>query len=183
MEPSISPVLLCLYRGDVAGAHALAAGRALDVFEAAALGAVERLRELLAAAPAAASARAPDGFGALGLAAYFRQADAVDVLLAAGAPVDEPSANEMRVTPLHSAAASRQLEIARRLVAHGANVDARQRHGFTPLHSAAHNGDLALVELLCAHGADRQARSDDGKRALDLAREAGHEAVARWLAS
>lgn len=83
----------------------------------------------------------------------------------------------MRVTPLHSAVAAGQLEIARWLVERGATVDARQQGGYTPLHSAAHGGHLPLVELLLAHGADRALRTDDGRKAADLARAADREDV------
>lgn len=177
MADEISPILARLYRGDRAGALALAeerarAGGALDVFEAAALGDADRVAALVAADAALVRARTPDGFSALGLAAFFAQPASARVLIDAGAPVDEPSANGMRVTPLHSAAAARQLEIARWLVERGASVDARQHGGYTALHAAAQNGDLPLVELLLAHGADRTLRTDDNKSAADFATDA-----------
>jgi ankyrin repeat protein len=60
----------------------------------------------------------------------------------------------MKVTPLHSAAAARQVAIARLLIAHGANVNAAQAEsGFTPLYEAAANGDLEFATLLLEHGA------------------------------
>jgi len=167
-----SDILACIYRGDLAQAQQLAVGRALDVFEAAALGDADRLTALLAGDHELARARAPDGFSALGLAAFFRQPACARILLDAGAAVDEPAANAMRVTPLHSAVAAGQLEIARWLLERGASVDARQQGGYTPLHAAAHNGQLPLVELLLAHGADRTLRTDGGQSAVDLATNA-----------
>src|ERR671927_17008 len=102
----MSDVLQAIYRGDAEEAERLAARRELDVFEAAALGRTERLRELLAADPAAANAWADDGFQPLGLASFFGHADAVRLLLAHGAEVNSASRNQMKVMPLHSAAAA-----------------------------------------------------------------------------
>ena len=169
MAAEPSPLLALVYRGDRDGALALAAGRTLDLFEAAALGDAARVRAILDADAAAARAHAPDGFSALGLAAFFGQPACARLLIDAGAPVDEPAANAMRVTPLHSAAAAGQVEIARWLLERGAAVDARQRGGYTALHAAAQNGDLPLVELLLAHGAARALRTADGKSAADFA--------------
>lgn len=171
MSSEPSPILARVYRGDLDGARALAAERPLDLFEAAALGDAARVAALLAEDPALVRTHAPDGFSALGLAAFFGQPACARLLIDAGAPVDEPAANAMRVTPLHSAAAAGQHEIARWLVERGAAVDARQHGGFTALHAAARNGNVALVELLLAHGADRELRSDDGQSAADFARD------------
>lgn len=164
-----SDILACVYRGDLDGARKIAATRPLDVFEAAALGDAARLTTLLAADRELVRARSSDGFSALGLAAFFGQPACARLLLDDGAPVDEPSDNQMRVTPLHSAAAAGQLDIARWLLERGAPVDARQHGGYTALHAAARNGDLPLVEVLLSHGADRTLRTDDGKSAADFA--------------
>lgn len=87
----------------------------------------------------------------------------------------------MRVQPLHSAAAGRQREICRMLIAAGADVDARQAGGFTPLHEAAQSGDPEMVELFLSAGADPTATTDDGKTPAAIAGEAGHLDVARRL--
>src|SRR6202008_2543160 len=68
--PPMSELLAALYRGeDVSGL--LAGDPELDVFEAAALGRVERLRELLDEDPSRANAFGNDGFQPLGLACFF----------------------------------------------------------------------------------------------------------------
>src|ERR1700745_716281 len=121
--PPTSPVLAALYERDTERARAAAAGRALDLFEAAALGDRARVGELLAADPAGAAAVAPDGFTALHLAAFFSaDAEIPRPRVAAGAPVSQPAANEMRVTPLHSAAAADAREFAAVLLEAGAEV-------------------------------------------------------------
>ncbi|HZN54286.1 MAG TPA: ankyrin repeat domain-containing protein [Candidatus Polarisedimenticolaceae bacterium] len=47
----------------------------------------------------------------------------------------------------------------------------------TPLHEAARSGHEKIVRLLLACGADPSARDRDGKTPLDLAIEAGHDAL------
>ena len=153
----MSDVLEAIYRGDAEEAERLAARRELDVFEAAALGRTERLRELLAAEPEAANAWADDGFQPLGLASFFGHTDAVRLLLAHGAEVNSASRNQMKVMPLHSAAAAQdpslRYEIAKLLLDAGADPNARQQDEYTPLMAADQHGDTRLRELLVAHGA------------------------------
>lgn len=178
----VSARMLALYVGRADLAQILAGvGPPLDAFEAAALGDEARLRERLDEQPSLVAARSADGFTALHLAAFFGREVAAALLLERGADPDAAALNPMRVTPLHSAVAARHCAIAARLLARGAQPNARQQEGWTPLHGAAHNGDAGTVELLLAHGADPRARHDGGKTAAELAREAGHEEIARAL--
>lgn len=155
----------------------------LDVFEAAALGRVERVRELLDADVELARAYAPDGFHPLGLAAFFRQPDVVRLLLERGADVDAVARNEqVRTTALQAAAASGDNQSARLLLDAGADVGVAQPGGGTALHAAAVNGNRELVELLLDRGADSAASLDDGRTPADLARDAGHDDVAAAIA-
>jgi ankyrin repeat protein len=149
----------------------------LDVFEAAALGDVERLRSLLDADPALASAYSGDGFTALHFAAFFGSPAATSSLLERGAQVDALGQGWMTGTALHSAVSRREAEVARLLLEAGAGADLRQSGGWTPLHAAAANGDLADVELLLAAGADPTATNDEGRSVAELAEESGDEAT------
>jgi uncharacterized protein len=183
-EEGVSAVLHALYHGRPELAEMVAAAKArLDVFEAAALGRADRVRELLAADPGLARAQSPDGFTALHLPAFFGgpgTADAARALIDAGADVSARSENSFWVLPLHSAASGGHAEIVEILLAAGAEPDPRQRHGWTPLHAAAQNGDLRSVDALLAAGADPTLTNDDGRSAVDLATAAGHdELVAR----
>ena len=178
----VSALMLARYRLDRAITDALLqADPELDVFEATALGYVDRLRARLDEDPACATARSADGFSALHFAAFFGKAEVARTLLEAGAQVDAVADNEMRVQPLHSAAASRHLEVCRLLLAAGANVDARQAGGFTPLHAAAQNGDPELVELFLSARADPRAVTEAGDTPAATAEAAGHVDVARRL--
>jgi uncharacterized protein len=154
----MSDVLQAIYRGDRAEADRLAEGRELDVFEAAALGRSERLRELLDADPALANAWAEDGFQPLGLASFFGHLEAARLLVESGAEINSASRNSFSVMPLHSAAASRdadvRYEISKLLLEAGADPNARQQDEFTPLMEAEQVGDERLRQLLLEHGAE-----------------------------
>lgn len=182
-EEGTSLVLLAAYHGQPEIASLLAERKGeLSIFEAAAVGDVARVKQHLDADPSLVSAYAPDGFHPLGLAAFFRRPEVVELLLARGADVRAASKNPMQVTALHSAVADGgHPGIARMLVRAGADVNARQRHGWTPLHGAADSGDRETVELLLANGADPDATHQEGKTALDLAREKGHTDVVSIL--
>ena len=153
----MSELLQAIYRGDRDEAERLSARQELDVFEAAALGRTERLRELLNAEPGLANAWAEDGFQPLGLASFFGNVDAARLLVDRGAEVNSPSRNQMKVMPLHSAAAAQdpdvRYEISKLLLEAGADPNARQQDEYTPLMAADQHDDTRLRELLVEHGA------------------------------
>ena len=181
-QDGVSAIMRSRYRFDRATTDALlAADPELDVFEATALGYLDRLRERLDEDPARATALSSDGFTALHFAAFFGKAEAAATLIAAGAEVNVVSKNDLMVEPLHSAAAGRHHEVCRVLIAAGADINARQRHDYTPLHAAAQHGDDELVELLVSAGADPSAIDADGQTPADTADAAGHPDVARRL--
>lgn len=178
-----SPILEAVYRGDEARLRdLLAEGPRLDVFEAAAVGDIARLREALRVDPGALAGFTADGWTPLHLAAFFGRADAVDVLLEAGADLRAVSRNREGNTPLHAALAGRGVgRISTTLLARGADVRAVDAGGHTALHHAAFRDDVGLVNAVLARGADPEARTRDGKTALAIAEARGHAAVARRL--
>ena len=154
----MSELLQAIYSGDQARAdELLAANPELDVFEASAVGRAERLRELLDQDSSLANAWADDGFQPLGLASFFGHVEAARLLVERGAEVNSASRNDMKVMPLHSAAATgdpeARYELARLLLEHGADPNAPQQDEFTPLMAADQLGDDRLRDLLVENGA------------------------------
>lgn len=177
-----SAILWARYNFELDAVEALLeANPPLDAFEAAAIGRTDALRAELARDPAMATEFAPDGFTALGLSSFFGHLEAAQVLIAAGARVNDASRNAMRVAPLHSALAGGHVEIATLLLDAGADVNAVQADGYTPLHEAAQNGDQAMAERLVAAGANLQTQLHDGSTPAESARRAGHAALADRL--
>jgi uncharacterized protein len=178
----VSALLTAAYHDNEAAVAALrATGIELNVFEAAAVGDLGRVRALVDTDRSVTRAFAPDGFHALGLAAFFQHPAVVSFLIAAGADVSAPSRNRMNVTALHSAIAGQDRESSLALIAAGADVNAKQQDDFTALHEAAQNGDREIVEALLAAGADPAIPLANGDRPADVARKHGHPEIAQRL--
>ena len=178
----VSALLHARYRFDRATLDALlAADPAMDIFDAAALGHLDRLRARIDEDPSAVNAFAADGFTALHLAAFFGKVEAARTLLQAGADVSTYGTNPFANQPLHAAAAGRHHEVCRLLLAAGADVEATQHGGFRPLHEAAGSGDVELAELFLSAGADATATTDEGRTAAELAEAGGHLDLARRI--
>jgi ankyrin repeat protein len=154
----------------------------LTLYDACAIGRLDRVKSYLKRKHRLLNEFAPDGFQPLGLAAFFGHTEVVRFLLESGADVNTPSRNGLKVTPLNSAAAGRHYEIAMLLLERGANPNMRQSGDFVPLHAAAQNGQIEMVKILLQYGADKELKSADGKTARDLALENGHKIVVEVLA-
>jgi uncharacterized protein len=180
----LSAVLLATYYGQSDIAKLIVEhGATLNLYEAASVGQLATVQSILAAQPDLINSYAPDGFFALGLAAFFGHTEIVAFLLDHGADVQQAATNAQRVNSLHAASANRHFEIARMLIERGIDVNAKQEGGFTPLQEAAQNGQLELVEFLLQRGADTEAKNDAGDTALDIARASGHAAVEKVLSA
>ena len=87
--------------------------------------------------------------------------------------VDPNRAQVDGMTALHWAAIRDDLDLARDLVAAGADARAANRYGVVPLSLACSNGSGPMVELLLAAGADPAARLAGGETPLMVAARAG----------
>jgi uncharacterized protein len=164
-----SDLLEALYRGDRdALDDALAEEPELTIFEAAAVGKLDRVHELLLLEAGFVDLWSPDGFTALHLAAFFGHREVAAELLRRGADVNAVAQNQLGVHPINSAAAGNHTEVVRVLLDHGADPNSREAAGFAPIHAAAHNGNDELYQLLVERGADQEAATDDGRTVGDL---------------
>jgi ankyrin repeat protein len=180
----VSALLLAQYygRSDI-GSELVGTDPELDIFEAAAYGRTERLRELLDRESSLANAWSPDGFQPLGLAVFFGHPRAARLLIERGADPSTPARHaQIKAAPIHSATAAAEpaprLELTELLLDSGADANATQEGGFTPLHAAAQHGDVELARLLLARDADPNAVTDDGRTPGAIARAHRHDEVA-----
>jgi len=143
------------YRGDDETVERLRReGHELNVWEAAAVGDIDRLREHLDRDASLAAAWSVDGAQPLHFAAFFGRVEACRLLLERGAPVDEHAPGFNDVAPINSAAANDLkanetcTEIVRLLLDHGADPQSAQRGGSTALDTARFTGNDELIGLL-----------------------------------
>ena len=84
-------------------------------------------------------------------------------------------------SPLAIAAWRGETERVRALLAHGAELEARDGEGHTPLTRAAWRGHVEIAVLLLEAGADREARDGEGRTASYLAAAENRAACLRAL--
>jgi len=157
----------------------LAIGAKLDFITAIALGRTGAVRVMLAENPGLVRKHSPDGWSALHIAARYGDTELLTLLVSAGADVND-NLNKSGLTPLFFATRE-PYSNAELLLAKGADVDARGKHGFTALHCAAMAGNLSFVVFLLAHGARDDLQTDARQTAWAIAVRQGHRNVAAFL--
>lgn len=179
----VPSLMTAIYFGHHTIAESIAAAKKgdLDVFEATLLGRCELVRTLVSKDKSSLDAFSGDGFTPLHYAAYFGQSEAASALVEAGASPAHLSRNAMKVSALHSALAAGHLDIARLLIANGADVTQASGDGWTPLHYAADLGDAQIARELIARGAKGGAPNADGETAEELGRRVGHDHVSELI--
>jgi cytohesin len=95
--------------------------------------------------------------------------DIVGPLLAKGAKVDERD-EAYEFTALHYAARFGNKNVAEVLIAHGADINAKDKWDYQPIHWAAYHDRADVVELLISKGADVNAKTSLDKTPLQLAK-------------
>ncbi len=133
----------------------------------------------LLAAGASPNFTLPDGSSLLIAAAAFRSNEAAIALVEGSA--DVKAADRRGNTPLHTAAQNGAIELVKRLLAAGADPNARNLKvpgaigpgafrapagEISPLHVAARANQLEIMKLLVAAGADTKLKAEDGTTLL-----------------
>jgi ankyrin repeat protein len=91
--------------------------------------------------------------------------------------------NKTGWTPLHYAATNGHLAIMELLLENHAYIDAESPNGSTPLMMAAHYGTPAAVKLLLEAGADPSLKNQLGLTAIDFAHRANRKDSAELIAA
>ncbi|ADV67893.1 ankyrin repeat domain-containing protein [Deinococcus maricopensis] len=169
-------------------------------------GNAERVAAHLDADPALLTATSPSGLSPVLFATYYRQPALAQLLIERGAPLtafEAAATGHAEVlqplldadprlvaafsadgfTLLGLAAFFGQVEVARALIARGADVNVASRNGLqvTPLHSAVAGRHADLAALLLDAGADVNARQHGGFTPLMGAAQNGHADLVRAL--
>jgi uncharacterized protein len=181
-DSGVSAVLMSVYTGkkeirDLLLSH----GAELDLPTAAAIGNLDRVKQIIEKTQASAASFSADGFPVVALAAVFGHLDVARFLAEHGGDINAPATNGSGYNALTGAVASGHTQIVEWLLKNGANSNYRYGPGYSPLLTAAANGHIEIVKLLLTHGADLHATTKDGKSALALAAERNHSAVVQFL--
>jgi len=121
-----------------------------------------------------------DGFSPLMNAALHGLCEIGEVLIRAGALVDQRG--KLGATPLCIACQSGHADFVAMLLAQRADADAVRDNGSTPLHVACKLGHISCMEQLLQCGADVNLACENGYTPLMRACENGHVAVVEQLA-
>lgn len=166
----LSLVLTATYYGHPEIAAALVStGAELSIFSATVTGDLEKVQAEVAEWDGWLQEFSIDGYTALQLACFFGHEAIALWLIEQNADVNAVARNNMKITPVHAAAANAHLTVLRALLRKGANVNAQQQGGFTALHEAARTNNVDMVRLCLEFGADTGLAADDGQTPLMLA--------------
>lgn len=146
-------------------------------------GSIPKLVAYLATRGVSINDRPDDDKALLDYAAEQNQVVIALYLLDHGALVNAEQTKGLHqgVTALDRAAFFGSTGVAQLLMAHGADVNARDRGGDTPLMYAAVAGRQKMAALLLAHGANLTEDDRRGRVAIYLAAQNGHVALAKYL--
>jgi ankyrin repeat protein len=166
-------------------------------------GNLARVKELVIQHPELLNAKATWDETPIQAATQMGNKSIIDFLLGWGAPLDfftalvlgrlERIDGELQADPhlaaargihdlpaLYFAAIGGNIEAAERLIAAGADVNARAQAA-APIHGAVMGGSAEMVHLLLSHGADRAAPDYSDRDALTLARELNRTEIVELL--
>lgn len=99
---------------------------------------------------------------------FMKALDSFENYVNQGARANLVSAYDKQ-TPLHLAADTLRISLSRKLLAQGANPNARDSWSWTPLHNVARRNNPEIIRLLLEKGADKTLKNNNGETAYDIA--------------
>jgi putative CocE/NonD family hydrolase len=109
-----------------------------------------------------------NGMTPLVVAVLYDKTNIIEKLVDNGARIDHRN-DLYEFTALHYAARFGKRRSAEALIAHGANIAAKDKWDYQPIHWAAYHDRPNIIELLIAKGADVNAQTSLGQMPLQLA--------------
>jgi ankyrin repeat protein len=165
-----SPIIFAQYQRRLELAEILRTAQPFtDIGEAAAMGQVERIRQILLLEPELMDLGVYEGLTPLHLAARFGQTDAVELLLELGSSNTATAKNDSGQLAIHCAVQSGSLSTIEALLDHDNQVEAEDKLGRTPAHYAVQAEQLEVLQVLIKYGADPKRTSSNGSSPLELA--------------
>ncbi len=178
-EQGVPALMLALYHGKQEVVELLLQYEpTVDVFEAAALGDTRKLKAGLHGNRTFVDAYSSDGWTPVHLAAFFGRPAALDYLLSLEPNLESVSKNETGVTPLQSALAAGEIELARKIIEAGADPNATANADHRALFYATQRNDAEMARMLLDHGADPNFPNASGRTPLDIAEVKGYKELA-----
>ena len=162
----------------IGGLSAWSWGAELNLFDAAAVGDLVRVKSFITA-KADVNAKNKDGTTALMYACENGRVEVVQVLL--GAKADVKAKNNYGATALMRASGNGRVEVVQVLLGAKADVNAKDNYGATALMRACEKGRVEVVQVLLATKADVNAKDKDGTTALMRASKKGRVEVEKLL--
>jgi hypothetical protein len=114
--------------------------------------------------------QADDGYSLISLAAFKGHLDSIDFLHARGANLEVPENNGGN-TPLLDAVKNKKMDVVKKLISLGANLEAKNYDGYTPLFLAVKQGDTEMVKELLELGANSKVMNKFNQTPLSLAED------------
>lgn len=181
-----SAYLLAGYAGQAAVMSLFEAnGLALDVYEAAAGGKIDRLNQLLRPAPGMVNLPNAAGDSPVHVAALCHRSEVIDNLIIYGPDFALRNPKRKNSTAAHLGLASSPKDAAEAMafamIGNGLDPNLTNADGQTMLHCAAETGYPRVIRLLLQKGASASAKTASGQTALDIAVAAGKKEAADLL--
>jgi len=132
-------------------------------------GRIEQIKSDIHEQPDLVHSFSSDGFTSIGLATFFDQEEIAILLLDKGADPAVKADNPTSVNALHAAVAKSNIELCKKFLEKGIDVNICQMQNISPLHSAVHRNNLEIVKLLLKYGADAHFKNDNGDNAFTIA--------------